>query len=65
MRSDVGSDFEEFVTSVRPRLRRALAGCRGVEGADEAVAEALAYAWEHWARVRDLDNPAGYLYRVG
>jgi DNA-directed RNA polymerase specialized sigma24 family protein len=28
-------------------------------------AEALAYAWQHWERVRDMDNPVGYLYRVG
>jgi DNA-directed RNA polymerase specialized sigma24 family protein len=59
------SDFEEFVHVVEPRLRRALVGCRGVDLAQEAVAEALAYAWEHWVDVKVLDNPAGYLYRVG
>jgi DNA-directed RNA polymerase specialized sigma24 family protein len=58
-------DFEEFVRVVEPRLRRALVGCRGVDLAQEAVAEALAYAWEHWSDVQQLDNPAGYLYRVG
>lgn len=31
----------------------------------EATADALAYAWEHWERIREMDNPAGYLYRVG
>jgi RNA polymerase sigma-70 factor (ECF subfamily) len=61
--SDV--DFEEFVTGVRPRLWRALVVSRGVDGADDAVAEALAYAWEHWDEVRSMDNPAGYLFRVG
>ena len=59
------TEFDEFVRAVEPRLRRAFIGCRGVDGAPEAVAEALAYAWEHWARVRALDNPAGYLFRVG
>jgi RNA polymerase sigma factor (sigma-70 family) len=29
------------------------------------VAEALAFAWEHWAQVQEMLNPAGYLYRVG
>jgi RNA polymerase sigma-70 factor (ECF subfamily) len=58
-------DFEAFVAAVEPRLRRALIGCRGVDGAAEAVAEALAYAWEHWRTVRTMENPAGYLYRVG
>ncbi len=58
-------DFEAFVRAVEPRLRRALIGCRGVDVAQEAVAEALAYAWEHWADVQTLANPAGYLFRVG
>jgi RNA polymerase sigma-70 factor (ECF subfamily) len=31
----------------------------------DATCEALAYAWEHWERVRRLESPAGYLYRVG
>ncbi|MFQ5968036.1 MAG: RNA polymerase sigma factor, partial [Acidimicrobiia bacterium] len=26
---------------------------------------ALAYGWEHWERVRQMENPAGYLYQVG
>jgi RNA polymerase sigma-70 factor (ECF subfamily) len=63
--TDDRGDFEAFVRAVEPRLRRALIGCRGVDGAQEAVAEALAYAWEHWRDVRALENPAGYLYRVG
>jgi RNA polymerase sigma-70 factor (ECF subfamily) len=25
----------------------------------------LAYAWERWDRIGVMDNPAGYLYRVG
>ena len=25
----------------------------------------MRYGWEHWARVSQLDNPAGYLFRVG
>jgi RNA polymerase sigma factor (sigma-70 family) len=58
-------DFEAFVRAVEPRLRRALIGCRGIDGAQEAVAEALAYAWEHWRDLRGMTNAAGYLYRVG
>lgn len=57
-------EFEAFVREVRPRLLRALAGSRG-EDAGEAAAEALAYAWEHWDQMAAMDNPAGYLYRVG
>ena len=58
-------DFENFVRDVEPRLRRALAGHVGVDGAQDATAEALAYAWRHWADVRSMENPAGYIYRVG
>jgi RNA polymerase sigma-70 factor (ECF subfamily) len=29
------------------------------------VGEALAYAWEHWDAVQAMDNPVGYLFRVG
>ena len=57
-------EFAEFVATAEPRLRRALFPVGGVATAD-AVADALAYAWEHWDRVQAMDNPIGYLYRVG
>jgi DNA-directed RNA polymerase specialized sigma24 family protein len=56
--------FESFARSARPRLIRALVPVRGIDGAADAAAEALAYAWEHWADLRTKANPAGYLYRV-
>ena len=65
MATTAADGFETFVQGLRPRLLRAFAGCRGRDGAPDAAAEALAYAWEHWATVREMDNPAGYLYRVG
>lgn len=57
--------FEDFVRVMRPRLTRAFVGCRGVSDAPDAAAEALAFAYEHWERVRTMENPGGYLYRVG
>src|SRR5262245_48084251 len=57
--------FAAFVAAVEPRLRRAYIGWCGVDDAHDATAEALAYAWEHWDEVQTMDNPAGYLYRVG
>lgn len=57
--------FEEFVKVSSPRLVRAFVAQRGVEGAADAAAEAMAYAFEHWDRVRQMANPVGYLYRVG
>ena len=58
-------EFEAFFAEVEPRLRRALVAGLGGERGREATAEALGWAWEHWARVRAMANPAGYLYRVG
>ncbi len=56
--------FTEFVEQVEPRLRNALIPTLGLDGAREATAEALAYGWEHWARIQGMENSAGYLYRV-
>lgn len=58
-------EFDSFVSTVEPRLRRALVARYGTERGREATAEALGYAFEHWERVRTLGNPVGYLYRVG
>lgn len=46
-------------------LRHALIAACGGEAGREATADALAYGWEHWERVSSLENPVGYLYRVG
>ena len=58
------SDFEVLVEGMEPELRRALAGHVREDAIEDAVAEALAYAWENRDRVLSMDNPAGYLYRV-
>src|SRR3954451_8179576 len=60
-----GTEVERFVEDVRPRLLRALAGAVGVGDAADATAAAIAYAFEHWDRISMMDNPAGYLFRVG
>lgn len=57
--------FSEFLHEAEPRLRRALVARYGHEVGREAAAEALAYAWEHWKRLMEMKNPAGYLFRVG
>jgi DNA-directed RNA polymerase specialized sigma24 family protein len=59
------SSFAEFVGEVEPRLRAALCVGLGLERGTEATADALAYGWENWDRVREMSNPVGYLYRVG
>lgn len=62
---DQRTAFTSFVTEVEPRLRRALVALRGRDAGRDATAEALAWAWEHWEQVQAMENPAGYLYRVG
>jgi DNA-directed RNA polymerase specialized sigma24 family protein len=57
--------FRAFVLMVQPRLHSAFIAAYGQERGREATAEALAYAWEHWASVEQLTNPNGYIYRVG
>ena len=57
--------FTMFAREVEPRLRLALSAALGQQRGEEATSSALLYGWEHWDRVRGMDNPAGYLYRVG
>lgn len=57
--------FETFAAEAAPKLRRAFAGALGADRTPDAVAEALAYGWEQWDRVRDMEFPVGYLFRVG
>lgn len=65
MQSKAAEPYTAFVRSVGARLRQALIAAYGPEVGAEATSEALAYAWEHWERISAMDNPAGYLYRVG
>ncbi len=58
-------DFESFVLRTEPGLRRALTGNLPRESVADALAEAFAYAWEHRERVMAMENPSGYLFRVG
>lgn len=57
--------FEQFTADTGAQLRRALVARFGIDVGNEVTSEALAYAWEHWLRVSAMDNPTGYLYRVG
>lgn len=56
--------FEGFVRADGKRLRRVMSSQYGVDIGCESTDSALAWAWEHWDRLRGMANPAGYLYRV-
>jgi DNA-directed RNA polymerase specialized sigma24 family protein len=57
--------YTEFVKETGGRLRLALIAAYGASVGEDATADALAYGWEHWDRISRMQNPAGYLYRVG
>jgi DNA-directed RNA polymerase specialized sigma24 family protein len=58
-------NFERFFAETEPPLRRALIARFGPQRGREATAEALAFAWERPAVVRELRNPVAYLFAVG
>lgn len=57
--------FTAFVAAAEPPLRRAFVAAYGPDAGRDALADVLAWAFEHFDRVRGLANPAGYLWRVG
>ncbi len=57
--------FTAFVTEIQDRVRYALVASHGPQRGLEASAEAFSYAWEHWGKVEAMENPAGYVFRVG
>ncbi len=57
--------FTAFVVKNESNLRHSLCATLGSQLGYETTAEALAYGWEHWDRIAGMDNPAGYLYKVG
>jgi RNA polymerase sigma-70 factor (ECF subfamily) len=62
---DSEESFTTFVKEIEPRLRHALVAALGQDRGLDATSHALAYAFEKWDRLKIMENPAGYLYRVG
>lgn len=63
--ANVEREFTDFVEEVERSLLRGLVAAYGPEVGRELTQDALSYAWEHWEQVSEMDNPLGYLYRVG
>ncbi|MGI9608589.1 MAG: RNA polymerase sigma factor [Acidimicrobiales bacterium] len=57
--------YTAFMATAEPRLRQSLIGRLGVQRGRDATLEAMVYGWKHWDRVSVMENPIGYLYRVG
>lgn len=58
-------EFTTFVEQVEPRLRISLIARFGAQRGRDATAEGLAYAWENWESVREMEFPVAYLFKVG
>lgn len=58
------AEFETFVATDGLKLRRVFTARYGVEVGGDIHADAIAWAWEHWEKIRVMDNAIGYLYRV-
>lgn len=66
LRDQTAADsYAAWVEISEPGLARALIAGFGSEVGREAAAEALVYGWQHWDRLEGMENPAGYLFRVG
>ena len=59
------AETSKLLIDIEPRLRRALVARYGVDIGVEAAADAIAWGCEHADRLVEIDNPSGYLYRVG
>jgi RNA polymerase sigma factor (sigma-70 family) len=60
------ASFEDFYVGNRASVGRALAlTLRDDDLARDAVDEAMARAYQRWAHVGQLENPGGWVYRVG
>jgi DNA-directed RNA polymerase specialized sigma24 family protein len=57
--------FTLFVVANESKLRQALMATCGSAVGREVAQEALEYGWEHWERLGSMENPVGYLYKVG
>ena len=52
--------FSQFIAVLQPRLARAFVAAYGRERGEDALAEALAYAWAHFDELarREIDEVA-------
>lgn len=58
-------EFTEFLEAHGSGLRHAFVARYGPDVGSEVMADVAEYAWGHWRKVMQMDNPSGWLYRVG
>ena len=60
----LSDSFTEWAEVAEPKLRRALTASFGPQLARDVAVDALSHAWEHWERIRAMENPVGYVYGI-
>lgn len=63
--SDATESFTRFAADHGPRLRTALLARFGPHDGADVHADVMARAWDDWDRIGAMENPSGYLYRLG
>ena len=61
----VSAGYSVFMAEAEPRLHSALVARYGMQRGRDAALDAMIYGWRHWERVSAMENPVGFLYRVG
>jgi DNA-directed RNA polymerase specialized sigma24 family protein len=57
--------FTEFVEKRGTGLRHAFIARYGPDVGADVMGDVTEYAWRHWGKVSEMQNPSGWLYRVG
>ncbi|MGH2724284.1 MAG: RNA polymerase sigma factor [Actinomycetota bacterium] len=63
--AESSEDFSSFFQGEHARLFRALViVTKNLADAEDVTQEAFVRVWERWDRVREMEDPVGYLYRI-
>jgi RNA polymerase sigma-70 factor (ECF subfamily) len=63
--AEASAGFEAFFEAEHARLYRALClVTRNRHEAEDLMQDAFVRVWERWDRVKAMDDPVGYLYRI-
>jgi len=59
------AEYDRVVSPIVGRVQRGLIAQFGIEVGGEVASDVVLWAWEHIERLSDVQNPAGFLFRVG
>ncbi len=63
--TNTSTSFQAWLLEAEERIRHALIAAFGSQAGEDAAADAIAFAWEHWVDVTQKPNPTGYVFGVG